>query len=50
LGTNNQQYLYLRAGLKNKRLIYGIAANLEQSGPLREMSESYGLFVRWEFN
>ncbi|MFQ3326958.1 MAG: hypothetical protein ACI8YC_001598 [Salibacteraceae bacterium] len=49
-GLNNQRYLYLRAGLKNKRLIFGIAANLEQSGPLKEMNENYGLFVRWEFN
>lgn len=50
LGINNQRYLYLRAGLKSKQLIFGVAANLEQSGPLKEMGENYGLFVRWEFN
>jgi hypothetical protein len=50
LGINNQRYLYLRAGLKNKQLIFGIAANLEQSGPLLEMGENYGLFLRWEFD
>lgn len=50
LGTNNQRYLYLRTGLKNKQFIYGIAANLEQSGPLKNRSENYGLFIRWEFN
>lgn len=49
LGTNNQRYLYLRVGLKNKQLIFGMAANLEQSGPLLVKSENYGLFVRWEF-
>lgn len=49
-GLNNQRYLYLRISLKNKQFIFGTAANLEQSGPLKEMSENYGLFVRWEFN
>ena len=49
LGLNNQRYLYLRAGLKNKRLIFGLATNLVQSGPLKQKSENYGLFVRWEF-
>lgn len=50
IGTNNQKYLYLRAGIKKGHLIYGLAANLEQSGPFKEFGENYGLFVRWEFN
>ena len=49
LGLNNQRYLYLRVGLKNKQFIFGAATNLEQSGPFKEKSENYGLFVRWEF-
>lgn len=49
LGTNNQKYLYLRAGIKKGQLIYGLAANLEQSGPFKEFGENYGIFVRWEF-
>lgn len=49
LGTNNQRYLYLRAGLKRKQFIFGLAANLEQSGPFKERGENYGVFVRWEF-
>ncbi|MBO0331142.1 hypothetical protein [[Muricauda] lutisoli] len=36
LGTNNQKYLYLRAGLKKDRFIFGLAANIEQSGPLKK--------------
>jgi len=50
LGLNNQRYLYLRAGLQNKQLIYGLAANLEQAGPLKRKGENYGLFIRWEFD
>ncbi|TAI49275.1 hypothetical protein [Flagellimonas allohymeniacidonis] len=50
LGINNQQYLYLRLGLKNNQFVYGLATNLERSGPLKERNENYGLFVRWEFD
>lgn len=49
LGTNNHRYLYLRAGLKRKQFIFGLAANLEQSGPFKEEGANYGLFVRLEF-
>lgn len=49
LGTNNQKYLYLRAGLKRNQFMFGLAANLEQSGPFKEKGENYGLFIRWEF-
>lgn len=49
LGTNNQRYLYLRAGLKLQQFTFGLAANLDQSGPFKEKGENYGIFVRWEF-
>ena len=49
-GLHNKSYLYLRAGVKRNAMIIGLAANLDQSGPMRVFDENYGVFVRWEFN
>lgn len=47
--AHNKSYLYLRAGAQKGRLIFGMAANLDWSGPNKIYGESYGPFVRWEF-
>ncbi|NLA49783.1 MAG: hypothetical protein GX876_10010 [Bacteroidales bacterium] len=51
LKENNHKvsYIYLRAGLKRKSFIFGLAANVDWSGPKKYFSENYGGFVRWEF-
>ncbi|MEX0362778.1 MAG: hypothetical protein AB3N10_17515 [Allomuricauda sp.] len=49
-GNHNKSYIYLRAGVKRKSLIFGLGANLDWSGPNKEFAENYGGFVRWEFN
>lgn len=46
---HNVSYVYLRAGLKRKSFIFGLAANVDWSGPNKEFFENYGGFVRWEF-
>lgn len=46
---HNVSYLYLRAGLKKKSFIIGLAANIDWSGPNKKSFENYGGFVRWEF-
>ena len=48
-GTHNKSYLYLRAGVKTKAMIFGLAANLDQSGPKKVFNDNYGAFIRWEF-
>jgi hypothetical protein len=47
--NHNVSYIYLRAGLKRKSFIFGLAANVDWSGPNKEFFENYGGFVRWEF-
>lgn len=47
--VHNRSYLYLRSGLKKEQITFGLAANLDQFGPLRIYQENYGVFVRWEF-
>ena len=47
--AHNRSYLYLRAGLKRKSLIFGAGANLDQFGPEKIFKDNYGLFFRWEF-
>jgi hypothetical protein len=47
--THNKSYIYLRAGLQKDRLIFGMGANVDWSGPNKVFGESYGPFVRWEF-
>jgi hypothetical protein len=48
-GDHNRSYVYLRSGFKKKALIFGLAANLDQFGPLKIYKDNYGVFVRWEF-
>lgn len=48
-GSHNKSYLYLRSGLKRDFLIFGLAANLDWSGPGKVFNDNYGPFVRWEF-
>lgn len=48
-GTHNKSYIYLRAGLKRKALIFGLGANWDWSGPSKFYQDNYGPFVRWEF-
>lgn len=45
---HNVSYIYLRAGIKVKSMIFGGAANLNWSGPNKLYQENYGLFVRYE--
>ena len=47
--NHNVSYIYLRAGLKRNSFIFGLAANVDWSGPNKKFSENYGGFVRWEF-
>lgn len=47
--SHNKSYIYLRFGLKRKSLIFGIASNLDWSGPKKIFQDNYGVFVRWEF-
>lgn len=47
--NHNVSYIYLRAGLKRKSFIFGLAANVDWSGPNKNFFENYGGFVRWEF-
>jgi hypothetical protein len=46
---HNVSYIYLRAGLKRKSIICGLAANVDWSGPNKDFFENYGGFIRWEF-
>ena len=48
-GSHNKSYIYLRAGVKKKSLIFGLGANLDWSGPNKLFQDNYGGFVRWEF-
>lgn len=47
--VHNKSYIYLRAGVKRKALIFGLGANIDWSGPNRAYDDNYGGFVRWEF-
>jgi hypothetical protein len=47
--NHNVSYIYLRAGLRRKSFIFGIAANVDWSGPNKDFFENYGGFIRWEF-
>lgn len=47
--NHNVSYIYLRAGLKRKSFIFGLAANVDWSGLYKDFFENYGGFVRWEF-
>lgn len=49
-GNHNKSYVYLRGGLKQKNLIYGMGLNLSWSGPERAFASNIGPFIRWEFN
>lgn len=49
-GLHNKSYLYLRTGIQKGPVIFGLAANLEQSGPEENFDENYGIFMRYEFN
>ena len=49
LGTNNINYLHLRAGTTYGKLTFGLAVNFEQRGAEKGKAENYGLFVRWSF-
>lgn len=46
---HNKSYIYLRAGVKRKSIIFGIGSNLDWSGPNRIFQDNYGGFIRWEF-
>jgi hypothetical protein len=51
LGENqhNRSFLYLRIGLKQDSLNFGLGANLDQYGPDKKYTDNYGAFVGWNF-
>lgn len=48
-GMHNRSFVQLRLGLQQKQLRYGLAANLDRYGPLKEYKDNFGLFTAWEF-
>ena len=49
-GNHNKSYIYLRAGVKRKALIFGFGTNYDWSGPNKVFQKNYGGFIRWELN
>ena len=49
-GNHNKSYIYLRAGVKRKSLIFGFGINYDWSGPNKFFQKNYGGFIRWELN
>ena len=48
-GLHNRSFLYLRAGLKNGPLSFGLGANFDAYGSSKVARQNYGVFTRWEF-
>lgn len=46
---HKRSFLYLRAGLKKGPLGFGIGANWDAYGPMKEAAQNFGIFTRWEF-
>lgn len=46
--SHTKSYIYLRAGVKRKALIFGLGANIDWSGPNKNFQDNYGGFIRWE--
>lgn len=46
--SHNKSYIYLRAGVKRKSLIFGLGTNVDWSGPNKNFQDNYGGFIRWE--
>ena len=47
---HNKSFIYLRAGLKRKSLIFGLGTDFDWSGPNRSFQDNFGGFIRWEFH
>jgi len=49
-GMHNRSFLYLRAGVKQNALSFGLGANLDWYGPFKTFEPNYGPFIGWAFN
>ena len=45
---HKKSFLHLRAGLKRNSFVFGLGANLDQSGPNKDFTDNYGVFLRYE--
>ena len=46
---HNRSFLYLRAGLKNGPLAFGLGANWDEYGSNKLSTTNFGVFTRWDF-
>ena len=49
-GDHNKSYIYLRAGVQKDATIFGLAANMNWSGPQKNFAHNIGGFIRYEFD